>query len=408
MASMVGILADAGVDIVKSTAKSGMNNVSKAAQFVKGAHSDAVLNTGRAIKNATKNSEGLVGKSLNNSATNTVKNMQVKNLRSKGLDKIGDWNAKGWSAVKDVDLKQYAKDLNVGTGKSKSDRINRINEAFQKEAGAAKNINKPVKPENVKDAVEDIVEEKVKSSRGKNALIGSAVGGISGAGIGGITGMATGADKDDQNGMIVTGALAGMTGGAIVGGLFGNNISKVAGGIAKGASNEAVEGGAKGFLSNVGASVQDFADKIDDVGERISNNISRGAKQEQVNLIKDIKRANPKMTTSQILNDLRNSEGILNGVYSENAENITKMVHRGNTIGGAAQGAIMGSVSGAVVGGVAGGIDEDDTFLGGALKGGLIGGTLGGIGGGVSGYFNNNARLFTNTTANVNSLLGKK
>ena len=80
--------------------------------------------------------------------------------------------------------------------------------------------------------------------------------------------MATGADKDDQNGMIVTGALAGMAGGAMVGGLFGNSISKVAGGIAKGASNEAVEGGAKGVFKNVGASAQDFADKIDDIGGR--------------------------------------------------------------------------------------------------------------------------------------------
>jgi hypothetical protein len=67
----------------------------------------------------------------------------------------------------------------------------------------------------------------------------------------------------------------------------------------------------------------------------------------------------------------------------------------------------MGSAGGALVGGVAGGIDEDDTFIGGALKGGLIGGAVGGIGGGASGYFNNSAKILSNTTANVNSLLGK-
>jgi hypothetical protein len=270
------------------------------------------------------------------------------------------------------------------------------------------------------DAVEDIVEEKVKSSRGKNALIGSAIGGISGAGIGGIAGMATGADEDNQNGMIVTGALAGMAGGAMVGGLFGNNISKVAGGIAKGASNEAVEGGAKGLFK----SVQNFADKIDDIG---TNVYKKTTKQSRLELAKQIKK-NSNLTSKQAL-DMANkaasssaeklkkgitvalddgSIGKLAGMEADDIELFTKSIRTGNTLGGAAQGAIMGSVGGAVIGGIGGGIDEDDTFIGGALKGGLIGGTLGGIGGGVSGHFNNNAKLFANTTANVNSLLGKK
>jgi hypothetical protein len=270
------------------------------------------------------------------------------------------------------------------------------------------------------DAVEDIVEEKVKSSRGKNALIGSAIGGVSGAGIGGITGMATGADKDDQNGMIVTGALAGMTGGAMVGGLFGNSISKVAGGIAKGASNEAVEGGANGLLK----SAQNFADKIDDIG---TNVYKKTTKQSRLELAKQIKK-NSNLTSKEALrmaNKAASSSadelekgivmtlddgsiGKLAGMEADDIELFTKSIRTGNTLGGAAQGAIMGSVSGAVIGGIGGGIDEDDTFIGGALKGGLIGGTLGGIGGGVSGHFNNNAKLFANTTANVNSLLGKK
>lgn len=227
--------------------------------------------------------------------------------------------------------------------------------------------------------------------------------------------MATGADKDDQNGMIVTGALAGIAGGAIVGGLFGNNISKVAGGIAKGASNEAVEGGAKGFLSNVGA-------KIDDVGENVSKKLNKDFIDQNSSIRKEmayqIKRDQGKTSQEALNQAKRITDAMASGSYEpENvmeqmvgniySDNVAKM-RRGNAIGGAAQGAIMGSVSGAVVGGVAGGIDEDDTFIGGALKGGLIGGTLGGIGGGVSGYFNNNAKLFANTTANVNSLLGKK
>lgn len=271
------------------------------------------------------------------------------------------------------------------------------------------------------DAVEDIVEEKVKSSRGKNALIGSAIGGISGAGVGGIASMATGADEDNQNGMIVTGALAGITGGAMVGGLFGKNITKVAGGIAKGASNEAVEGGAKGFLKNVGASAQDFADKIDDVGENISKKFNKDFIDQNSSIRKEMAyqiKKNQGGTAQEALEKARNiTDAMSSGSYEpENVmeqmvgniynDNVAK-IRRGNAIGGAAQGAIMGSVGGAVVGGVAGGIDEDDTFIGGALKGGLIGGTLGGIGGGVSGYFNNNAKLLANTTANVNSLLGK-
>ena len=402
MASVLGTL---GKGVKEAVIETGKN----AGKAIGTAHENITLSAARKIKDATKGSSNVLGKALNKSASETTSKISFGRLSNESwFGKAADDIA--FADVRKETLKNYAADLNLSKNGTKAQLIERINKAGETFAeGAGKSFAKGAGESFAEGAGEKIGKNMVnKSSRGKNALIGSVVGGISGAGIGGITGMATGADEDSQNGMIVTGALAGIAGGAMVGGLFGNNITKVAGGIAKGASNEAVEGGAKGVLGKVGASAQDFADKIDDVGERISNNISRGAKQEQVNLIKDVKRANPEMTTSQILNDLRNSEGILNGVYSENAENITKMVHRGNTIGGAAQGAIMGSVSGAVVGGVAGGIDEDDTFLGGALKGGLIGGTLGGIGGGVSGYFNNNAKLFANTTANVNSLLGKK
>jgi hypothetical protein len=392
MASILGTLGKGVKEAVTETGK-------KAGKAIGATHENITLSAARKIKDATKESSNALGKALNKSSSETTSKIAFGRLSNESwFGKAADDIA--FADVRKETLKNYAADLNLSKNGSKAQLIKRINGVNIN--GATQEINK------AGEAVAEGAGEKIgknianKSSRKKNALIGSAVGGISGAGIGGITGMATGADKDDQNGMIVTGALAGMTGGAIVGGLFGNNITKVAGGIAKGASNEAVEGGAKGFLSNVGASVQDFADKIDDVGENVSKKLINNKGKTVRSGVFD---ALEKQGFSTI-----DAQELSHGVYGDSKvkDALSSYTKTANTLGGAAQGAIMGSVSGAVVGGVAGGIDEDDTFLGGALKGGLIGGTLGGIGGGVSGYFNNNAKLFANTTANVNSLLGKK
>jgi hypothetical protein len=384
MASILGTLGKGVKEAVTETGK-------KAGKAIGATHENITLSAARKIKDVTKESSNTLGKALNKSASETTSKIAFGRLSNESwFGKAADDIA--FADVRKETLKNYAADLNLSKNGSKAQLIKRINGANI--SGATQEINK------AGEAVAEGAGEKIgnnianKSSRGKNALIGSAligsaVGGISGAGIGGITGMATGADEDDRNGMIVTSALAGMTGGAIVGGLFGNNITKVAGGIAKGASNKAVEGGASGFLSNVGAATQNFADKIDDVGEKVANKITND------HIAKNFSGYTLEEARKVFRNDLIDDA-------------INKVSKKANTLGGAAQGAIMGSVGGAVIGGIGGGIDEDDTFIGGALKGGLIGGTLGGIGGGVSGYFNNNAKLFANTTANVNSLLGKK
>lgn len=379
MASMLGTL---GKGVKEAVIETGKN----AGKAIGATHENITLSAARKIKDATKGSSNALGKALNKSASETTSKISFGRLSNESwFGKAADDIA--FADVRKETLKNYAADLNLSKNGSKAQLIKRINGVNI--SGATQEINKA--GETVAEGAGEKIGKNIanKSSRGKNALIGSVVGGVSGAGIGGITGMATGADEDSQNGMIVTGALAGMTGGAIVGGLFGNNITKIAGGIAKGASNEAVEGGAKGVLGKVGASAQDFADKIDDVGEKVANKITNN------HIAKNF--------SGYTLDEAR--EVFRNDLIDDAVNKVSK---KANTLGGAAQGAIMGSVSGAVVGGVAGGIDEDDTFLGGALKGGLIGGTLGGIGGGVSGYFNNNAKLFANTTANVNSLLGKK
>lgn len=363
---------------------------------------------------------------------------EVAETGAKGAVEAG---AKGAGAVTKAQKGLYQRALDRASTKILDGTDNIIDRAVNKNLGetvgvlkarearlakAAENgvIGKAAAKAGTADAVKDIVQEgenKIARGTKRNALIGSAIGGISGAGVGGIAGMATGADKDNQNGMIVTGALAGMAGGAMVGGLFGNNISKVAGGIAKGASNEAVEGGAKGLLKNAGASTQNFADKIDDIGENISKKFNKDFIDQNSSIRKEMAyqiKKNQGGTAQEALEKARNiTDAMSSGSYEpENVmeqmvgniynDNVAKM-RRGNAIGKAAQEAIIGSAGGALVGGVAGGIDEDDTFIGGALKGGLIGGAVGGIGGGVSGYFNNNAKLFANTTANVNSLLEK-
>lgn len=383
MASMLGTL---GKGVKEAVIETGKN----AGKAIGATHENITLSAARKIKDATKGSSNALGKALNKSASETTSKISFGRLSNESwFGKAADDIA--FADVRKETLKNYAADLNLSKNGTKAQLIKRINGVNI--SGATQEINKA--GETVAEGAGEKIGKNIvnKSSRGKNALIGSVVGGISGAGIGGITGMATGADEDSQNGMIVTGALAGIAGGAMVGGLFGNNITKVAGGIAKGASNEAVEGGAKGFLKNVGASAQDFADKIDNIGNKVQHKYTGAKGREASKIIAGMQEAGE----FDVIDKKSFIEGLTGGVKREGA-----------TLGGAAQGAVMGSVSGAVVGGVAGGIDEDDTFIGGALKGGLIGGTLGGIGGGVSGYFNNNARLFANTTANVNSLLGKK
>lgn len=355
----------------------------------------------------------------------------VSEVAETGAKEAVKAGAKGAGAVTKAQKGLYQRALNRASTKITEGTANVIDRAVNKNLGetvaslgarearlaqAAESgvIGKAAAKAGTADAVEDIVQEggkKIARGTKRNALIGSAIGGISGAGVGGIAGMATGADEDNQNGMIVTGALAGMAGGAMVGGLFGNSISKVAGGIAKGASNEAVEGGAKGLLKNAGASAQRFADKgvnaIDDIGEGISKKITgRAGAKAEASWTQDM------LERGYGLADLLDDGTVMGDAMNRSrgkavTEAVEGVTRRANTIGGAAQGAIMGSAGGALVGGVAGGIDEDDTFIGGALKGGLIGGAVGGIGGGASGYFNNSAKILSNTTANVNSLLGK-
>lgn len=352
----------------------------------------------------------------------------------KGTVKAG---AKGAGAVTKMQKGLYQKVLDMADNKILDGTDNMLDRALSKnlgetvetlgkrEAQLAEIAEKGIAGKTgAGNTVEDIVDEGVKATkaggggpgkgggtRKRNALIGSAVGGVAGAGIGGITGMVTGADEDNQNGLIVTGALAGVAGGAMVGGLFGNSITKVAGGIAKGASNEAVEGGAKGLLKNAGASAQRFADKgvnaIDDIGEGISKKItSRAGAKAEASWTQDM------LERGYGLADLLDDGTVMGDAMNRSrgkavTEAVEGVTRRANTIGGAAQGAIIGSAGGALVGGVAGGLDEDESFIGGALKGGLVGGTLGGIGGGASGFLNNNARILSNTTANVKSLIGK-
>lgn len=377
---MASILGTLGKGVKEAITETGKN----AGKAIGAAHENITLSAARKIKNATKESSNALGKALNKSASETTSKIAFGRLANESwFGKAADDIA--FADVSKETLKNYAADLNLSKSGSKAQLIERINGANI--SGATQGIDK------AGEAVVEGAGEKIgknianKSSRKKNAIIGSVVGGISGAGIGGLAGMATGADEDNQNGMIVTGALAGIAGGAMVGGLFGKNITKIAGGIAKGASNEAVEGGAKGVLKNVGASTQKFADKIDDIGENVSRKITNDAVTQKfgygLDEVRDV-----------IRNDLVD-------------ETINEVAKKANTLGGAAQGAIMGSVGGAVIGGIGGAADEDDTFIGGALKGGFIGGALGGIGGGISGRFNNNARILSNTTSNIKSLIGK-
>lgn len=375
-------------EAVKGAAKAGTQAVKEGIEASSKAYTGAMIDASRKVANQA--GEGVVNEAIKNAGKGSLEKYTAKALSGQDLTKMTKKQLGGYAA--DLGL-----DINSKT--TKAQMVDMMNDRL-------KNIGKVAA-----DSADDVVESGAKNavraggSRKRNALIGSAVGGISGAGIGGIAGMATGADEDNQNGMVVTGALAGMAGGAIVGGLFGNNITKIAGNIAKnGGANEAVEGGAKGLFKKAGASAQNFAnkaDKIDNFGENISNKLIKNKN----NKLKDeIFEGLQKQGF-----DTRDALELTDGVFGDSKvlPKLEAYSKTANTIGGAAQGAIMGSAGGALIGGVSGGIDEDDTFIGGALKGGLIGGAVGGIGGGVSGYFNNSAKILSNTTANVNSLLGK-
>ena len=314
--------------------------------------------------------------------------------------------------------------LNSGTT-SNIGRILRTNadEAINNIANKAANKAASSVAEGAGEQVGKELTKKVSSGIGKNALIGGAVGSITGAGIGGITGMATGADDDNMKSMVVMGALAGGAGGAMIGAgskMFRNR--KITGSMfsqttddalkaaeqmaTKGGENAAVNGGAKGFFNKAGAKVQSFGDKIDNIGDNVSSKIMANKTAQM-----DAPVRNKIFKEFQDIGfDMADAQDYAQGLYGDMklADAVKPFQKRANMIGGAAQGAIMGSVGGAVIGGVGGAIDEDESFIGGAIKGGFVGGTLGGLAGGASGYFNNNAKVLSNTTSNINSLLGKK
>ncbi len=305
-----------------------------------------------------------------------------------------------------------------------------------------KNLEKAVAEEGAKagkevakEATEEVTEKaikKVSSGIGKNSFVGGAVGSVTGAGIGGVAGLATGADEDDTKSMIFMGALAGATGGSIIGGSskmlrnkavsgkffsqVDRTVAETAEEIATGEANHAVKNGANGLFNKIGSSTQSITDKIDDIG---SNVAKRATRETRFELAKGIKK-NSNLTSKQALElaneaasssaeDLRKGVGVKfeDGSYSKvllrknDIDALTKSVRTGNTLGGAVQGTVMGSVTGATIGGIAGGVDEDETFIGGALKGGLIGAGIGGAGGGALGYSKNSARLLSSITSKV-------
>ena len=321
---------------------------------------------------------------------------------------------KSFDFVQDVAQKRIAKAAEKGATSAISEAVIGTTEKI------GENISKPVAKKAAKNGshaaesalafmneeLEQNAKEgakKVSSGIGKNAFAGVAVGSITGAGIGGITGVATGADEDNMKSMVVLGALGGATAGGIVGGmskaLTNKGLLDVAGDMAKnGGKNLPAGGGADKLLDNVGANVKQgvssFVEKLDSIGENVSNKYLN-AKGEPLR-----KEIFENMKVNYGPNEaMEYANGLLGDMKVNEA-----FGKKANTIGGTAQGAIMGSATGALIGGIGGTIDEDETFIGGALKGGFIGGALGGAGGAVSGYFNNNARLLANTTSNVNSL----
>jgi len=330
----------------------------------------------------------------------------VKNVASEGAEKVAATGAR----LKDKRLEKKAESMISKSNlfKGTEEEVNaRLASKFP--GIDPKNMAKydPELAENIKKEVTKeklaLFETEKGAARKSGSIKGAVIGAGLGAGAGGLTGVVSGADEDDIKGMIVTGALAGGTGGALVGGAKSvrnykkttallNDIDDVAKDIATGGANHAVKDGAKGVLSKVGASAQNIADKIDDIGYQVQHNYTGKKGKEASKIISEMQKAGD----FDIIDKKSFVEGLTDGIKQ-----------KGATLGGAAQGAIIGSTGGAVIGGIAGGIDEDETVLGGALKGGFIGGSLGGIGGGVSGYFNNNAKILSNTVSNVNSLFVK-
>ena len=364
MAGFAGVVKD----VISESVDAGVKNV------VKGTAKGA-----QAVTNAQK---GLYQKALNKAGANIVDN--GGNIIDRAINK---------------NLSETVANL-----EARSERLSNMAET---------GIIKKATRETAENVTEDVVEESGKqiSKRNinKDALRGTAIGSITGAGIGGITGMATGADEDDMKSMVLMGAVAGGVAGNVGGRINSKFNAKVASDIAQGSANHSVIDGAKGLMNEAGASVQNFVDKgagssLDNIGNNIAKKASRSGRLE---VAKEIHRRTGGTAKEALdfVNDLASNSEALRSMDQSDA--LVKTMKKANAIGGAAQGAIMGSASGALIGGVAGGIDEDETFIGGALKGGLIGGTIGGIGGGASGYFNNSAKVLSNTTANVNSLLGR-
>jgi hypothetical protein len=346
-----------------------------------------------------------------------------------GVKNVVKGTAKGAQAVTNAQKGLYQKALNKASANIVDNGGNIIDRAINKNLSetvanlearserlsnmAETGIIKKATRETAENVTEDVAEESGKqiSKRNinKDALRGTAIGSITGAGIGGITGMATGADEDDMKSMVLMGAVAGGVAGNVGGRINSKFNAKVASDIAQGSANHSVIDGAKGLMNKAGASVQNFVDKgagssLDNIGNNIAKKASKSGRLEIAKEIHERTGGTAKEALD-FVNDLASNSEALRSMDQSDA--LVKTMKKANAIGGAAQGAIMGSASGALIGGVAGGIDEDETFIGGALKGGLIGGTIGGIGGGASGYFNNSAKVLSNTTANVNSLLGR-
>lgn len=325
----------------------------------------------------------------------------VKNVASEGAEKVAATGAR----LKDKRLEKKAESMISKSNlfKGTEEEVNaRLASKFpgidpkdmaKYDPELADNIKKEVTKEKLA-----LFETEKGAARKSGSIKGAVIGAGLGAGTGGLAGVVSGADEDDIKGMIVTGALAGGAGGALVGGAKSvrnykkttallNDVDDVAKDIATGKANHAIKDGAKGLLNKVGTSAQNIADKVDTLGEKASRGVINNAVNKEF---------------GYGLDEVR--DVIRNDLVDEVINNSTR---KANTLGGAAQGALIGSAGGAVIGGIAGGVDEDETVLGGALKGGFIGGSLGGIGGGVSGYFNNNAKILSNTVSNVNSLFGK-
>lgn len=374
--------------VVKGAAKAGTQAAKEGIEATSKAYTGAMINASRKAANQT--GEGIINEAVKNAGKESLEKYTAKALSGQDLTKMTKKQLGGYAA--DLGL-----DINSKT--TKAQMVDMMNDRLKNIGNVAAN-----------DVVENGTKNAVRASSGigKNAFIGGAVGSITGAGVGGLTGMATGADEDNMKSMVVMGALAGGAGGAMIGAgskMFRNK--KISGSMfaqssealeaakqmaKEGGTNSAVLDGAKGIFGKAGASAQNFADKIDDIGYTVQHKYTGAKGKEASKIISEMQEAGD----FNIIDKDSFVEGLTGGIK-----------RKGATLGGAAQGAIMGSAGGALIGGVSGGIDEDETFIGGALKGGFIGGTLGGIGGGISGYANNSAKLLSNTTANVKSLIGK-